>query len=130
MYEYDNLEKILKEKGLKQSDIIKGAGISPGTLNSWKKGEYIPKEQTRKAIAYFLGISQTLLDTGKDEPKKSTDGDIWYFDNETAKLAEEIQKDPQRKLLFEAARNVSPENIELAINMFKQFQESNKNDGG
>ena len=130
MYEYSNLEKILQEKGLKQYDIIKGTGISPGTLSGWKRGDYVPKEQTRQLIADYLGVSLLRLDTGKDEPKKSTDGDVWYFDNETAKLAEEIQKDPQRKLLFEAARNVSPENIELAINMFKQFQETNKNDGG
>lgn len=130
MYEYENLEKILKEKELKPYDIIKGTNISPGTLNAWKKGKYLPKEQTRRAIANFLGISLELLDTGKDTPKLSTEGDTWYFDNETAQIAEEIHKDPQRKLLFEAARNVSPENIELAINMFKQFQETNKYDDG
>lgn len=130
MYEYDNLEKILHNRGLKAYDIIKGTNISPGTLSAWKKGDYIPKENTRRKIADYLNISLYELDTGQTEPKISTEGDIWYFDNETAKLAEEIQKDPQRKLLFEAARNVSPENIELAINMFKQFQETNKNDGG
>lgn len=130
MYEYENLEKILNQKGLKPYDLVKGLNLSPGTFTAWKKGEYTPKEQTRKAIADFLGVSLTLLNTGQDEPKTSTEGDMWYFDNETAKLAEEIQKDPKRKLLFEAARNVSPENIELAINMFKQFQETNKNDDG
>lgn len=127
---YEVFEQVLKEKGVKRSDIIKDIPeINSSDLSNWKAGRYKPKDNKRKLLARYLGVSLEHLDTGKDTPKQSSEGNTYYFSDETAKIAQEIQNDPARKLLFDASRNASPENIRLAIQMFEQFKRTNADEG-
>ena len=53
---FDQFEKIRIEKGLKYSDIARGAGIPYSTITDWKAGRYTPKFDKLKKIADFLDI--------------------------------------------------------------------------
>ena len=47
------------------------------------------------------------------------------MDEETAKAAQEVFDDPDTRMLFDAARNASPEAIRLAAEMLKTFKKTN-----
>ena len=56
---------------------------------------------------------------------KGKDSQIYYLNDETARIAQEIFDSPDLRLLFDAARKQRPENIRLAAEMLLRFKESN-----
>lgn len=52
-----NLEKLLKEKKIKQRDLAKAIGISEGTVSKYCNGSSEPDYKTLIDIAKFLNVS-------------------------------------------------------------------------
>ena len=67
---YERYKKLLDEKGLKNSDVSRGANVSNMTLSDWKNGKTIPKTSTMKKIAEFLDVSVDYLTCGKEVNNK------------------------------------------------------------
>ena len=101
---YKFYESVLKEKGLKNSDVVKATGISHSTLTDWKKGRYVPKADKLQKLADFLGVSVEYLMTGEQKD--------YYINPDTAKVAQEIFENKELRLLFDAARDAKPEDLE------------------
>lgn len=53
---YERFAMLLKERGLKMSDVAKGTGIAPGTLSEWKSGKYNLKTEKLAKIADYFGV--------------------------------------------------------------------------
>lgn len=121
---YENFQKLCKEKGIKPSTVSKETGISTATLTSWKQGKYTPKQDKLQKIADFFGVSLEVLMTGKDQ-------NGYYFDQETAEVAQSLFENKELRILFDAARNASPEDIKTAADVLlalKRKEEYNGND--
>ena len=67
---YERYKKLLDEKGLKNSDVSRGANVSNMTLSDWKNGKTVPKTSTIKKIAEFLDVSVDYLTCGKEVDNK------------------------------------------------------------
>lgn len=63
---YEIYRRLLDEKGLKNSDVSRGTGVSNMTLSDWKRGKTTPKTDTMQKIADFLGVSVDYIMTGKE----------------------------------------------------------------
>lgn len=63
---YEIYQRLLDEKGLKNSDISRATGISNMTLSDWKRGKTKPKTDKMQKIADFFGVSVDYLMTGKE----------------------------------------------------------------
>lgn len=121
---YENFQKLCEEKGVKPSTVSKETGISTATLTSWKQGKYTPKQDKLQKIADFFGVSLEVLMTGKDQ-------NGYYFDQETAEVAQSLFENKELRILFDAARNASPEDIKTAADVLlalKRKEEYNSND--
>jgi len=57
-----------------------------------------------------------------EEPVKPT----YYFDDETAQKAQEIFENKQLSLLFDAARDAKPEDLEIVQNMLLALKNKEK----
>lgn len=69
---YEIYLKLLKEKGVKTSDVCKATGIVASTFSDWKKGKSSPKQDKLMKIADFFGVSLEYLMTGKDTHNTDT----------------------------------------------------------
>ena len=69
----DRYEKLLKLKGLKDSDVCRGAHVPSATLSDWKNGRYIPKADKMEKIADFLGVSFSYLVNGTEKAPTEVD---------------------------------------------------------
>ena len=49
----------------------------------------------------------------------------YYIDPEAAEIAQRVFDDPDLRILFHAAQDVSPENIRLAAEMLRRMKETN-----
>lgn len=115
-------EGLIKSKGLKMSDVSRGADVPYSCLTDWKVGRYTPKADKIARIAEFLGVTPEYLTSGKDIEKTSTDGNAYYFTDETAQTAQTIFENPDLKILFDAARDSKPEDLLLAADLLRRLK--------
>ena len=119
---YEQFEKLCEEKGVKPYHVSVATGISTATLSSWKKGKYTPKKDKLEKIADYFGTTVDRLE-GKDQEEGQTE--LYYVNEETAKIAQQVFENPKLRVLFDAAVDSKPEDIQLAADMLLRFKETN-----
>lgn len=111
----DRIRELCEKHGTNFSAVEKALGLANASL---KKTNEKTQANRLKAIADYFGVSVEYLLTG-EEPEG------WYFDNETARIAQEVYDDPDLRMLFSASRNARPEDIRLAADLLKRLKETN-----
>ena len=120
---YEIFEHLLQSYGIKAYKFCKDTGISQSTISTWKsKGNLISPEIARTIASYF-NVSVDYLMTGEDNKDQQ-----YYLNDETAKIAQEVFENKDLRLLFDAGRNASPENIRLAAEMLKRMKKEENHD--
>lgn len=87
---YSIYQKLLDEKGLKNSDIARATGISNMTLSDWKNGKSTPKQDKLMKIADFFGVSLDYLMTGEERDFLYSDENSDFLIN----ITKELKSDP------------------------------------
>ena len=108
---YEIYCKIRDAQGLKDADVVKATGITKSTFSDWKSGRSNPKNDKLSKIADFLGVSVEYLRTGEEEANS------YYFNEETSKMAQAIFENKELRILFDAARDSSPEDLQTVHSM-------------
>ena len=111
-----NLRKIMDIKGKTQTDIAKGMGKPLTTVSSWYNGASYPRVDAMQALADYLKVSMRDLTTAEEIS-------TYYLDPETSKMAEEIHKNVDLKMLFDATRGMPPEDIKRATEIIKLLKD-------
>lgn len=119
---YDVFEELLRQKGLKCADVSRATGIRASSLHDWKVGKSKPKHDKVKLIADYLGVTEEYLLTGEEK-------EGYYINEETAKKAQELFENPSMRMLFSAARDASPEDLELAAQMLMRLKKKDHYEG-
>ena len=138
---WDRVEKLMKEKHLKISDLSRGSGVPYSTFTDWKAGRYQPKADKLIKIADFLGVSypyligltdeETLpsntieLNSVTDRAIQITEESMPYYEDETAEIAQEIFENKDLHILFDAARDSKPEDLQMAADLLKRLKATN-----
>ena len=115
---YEKYAKIRDILGLKDADVCKRAGISPGTMSDWKNHRYSLKLDKLRKIADALGVSVNLF-TEEEEDH------AYYIDKQSVEIAQKVFESPELRMLFDAAADCAPQDIQLAADMLRRMKESN-----
>lgn len=115
---YEIFAKLCENAHVRPSAVSKATGIAPATLTAWKKGEYTPKNNKLQLIADYFGVTLEYLTTGRSE---------YYINPDTAEKAQELFENPEMRLLFDAARNSRPEDLQLAADLLRRLKDTNPN---
>ena len=59
------IEALLRENGLRQSDLAKHLGITRSSVNGWIKGKHSPCSEKLKQVALFFQVDVKWLRDGK-----------------------------------------------------------------
>lgn len=105
------LKYYLNLNGKTQSDMVNALGYDKSTVSGWCSGARVPKLDTIIDIANYLHVEPGDLIVEVDSKPS------YYFDEETAKKAQEIFENKQLSLLFDAARDAKPEDLEIVQSM-------------
>lgn len=115
-----NLKYFLELNDKQPVDLVNDLKLPFSTVSNWVNGTKMPRMGNVELLAKYFGIEKSdLLE------EKSKDGQGYYTNPETVEIAQQVFQDPDLRLLFEAARDVKPENIRLAAEMLRRFKESN-----
>ena len=102
-----NLNKFLSQNNKTQKEVADSIGVSPQTFNTWCQGIALPRMGKVQLLADYFGIEKSDLIDDKSD-------DRYYLNEETAAVAQEIFDNPDLRLLFDASRNATPEDLRTA----------------
>ncbi len=91
---YDKVDKLRNERGLTQNKLSDMAGISHGTLNSWKSRGTMPKLDIIEGLCDALKVSPIFLLFGNDFENLSAD------ELELLDLWKDVSADRRQDILF------------------------------
>lgn len=109
-------------KGLKDSNVASGTNIGKSTFSDWKSGRSIPKSDKLHKIAEFLEVSFEWLSTGEEKEESP----IYYTNEETAKLAQEMFEDEDMRSLFHMKRTMPPDRFKAHMEFMKNLYNQEK----
>lgn len=126
---YEIYCKLRDDKGLKDSDVARATGITKSTFSDWKNGRSKPKDEKLLKIADFFNVTLDYLRTGEDSSLQ----DIYYLNNETAQVAQEIFENKELRALFDVQKDMSAEDLKTLHQMalaLKRKERGNIDDTG
>ena len=117
----ERLSYYMNEHGYSKADIARLSGIPYTTIDGlFKKGDENTKLSTLKKLARLIGCTlDELTDTQV----------IGYYTNpETAALAQEIHDNPELRILMDASRDLSPEDVKFVAEMVQRMKKKERGD--
>lgn len=130
MGNFQNVLKSLRTSmGLTQADLAKALKISRSTIGMYEKGAREPDFETLETIADFFNVDIDYLMGRTNKTTKVIDPNSedpsYYLDDETRKIAQEIYENPDLRILFDASKNATPEDLKFVIEMVKRMKGDN-----
>ena len=120
------LKETMINRGITQSDLSAMTSIRASSISDWLNDKYSPKQDKIAIIAKALNVSPAWL-MGYDEVNnEETKG--YYEDPEVAALAEEARTNPDIRILFSAAKDISKENMQKTIDFVKFLKSQERSD--
>lgn len=117
-----NLNNLLNDRNKTQSEVASSIGVSPQTFNTWTQGIAIPRMGKIQLLADYFHVEKSAL---LDDSLNIGETEIPYYTNpETAKVAQEIFDNSDLRILFDAAKDSTPEQLKLAAEMLRQFKKT------
>lgn len=108
----DMLKYFRMREGLSQSELAAKLGVSVSRISMYEVGKREPDFETEEKIADFFNTDLNTL-RGRD----TEDEERYYFNEETRDMAQKIFEHKELRMLFDAARDASPEDLETVHSM-------------
>lgn len=105
-----NIYGLIETRKTTAYKLCKEAGIPQSTFASWKSKDIVPSTKYLQKIADYFDVSVNYL--LNDEENTG-----YYLDPKAAEIAQEVYERPELRMLFDASRKVSPEDLKLVIDM-------------
>lgn len=109
-----------KLRKMTNKTLAKATGLPEGTISRIASGETKePKLKTLRLLAKALDCTIDDLQAGGTvEP--------YYLNQETADIAQDIYENPNLRILFDASKNLSPEDIQAVVEIAKRIQSTKR----
>ena len=108
--------------GYSDYKVAKETGIGTATMSNWKNGKYVPKSDKIQKIADFLGVSLESITNGDSDDESRQ----YYVNEETAEMAQTLFKNKPLRVLFDAAKDATPEDLETTYNMLMALKKKER----
>ena len=112
----ERLKELRKRKGLSQVALAERLGMSKSTIGMYETGDIKPSLEALNALADFFNVNISYL--MGEEP-----GSTYYLDPEVAEMAQELFDRPEMRVLFDASRNATKEDIEQVASILEKLSQ-------
>ena len=121
---YEVFEQLLQKFGVTTADVCKATGIGQSTMSNWKSRRNLISGKNAQLIADYFGVSVDYLMTGKEKEG----GEKYYLNGETSQIAQEIFDNKELRLLFDAAKDAQPEDLQTVHQMLLALKRKERGD--
>lgn len=105
---------------MSQREFAKALGVSNAAVSMWEIGERKPKLEIKEAICDLFNISMATLD--------GFDSEQYYNNPRTAKVAQAILDSEELSMLFDAAADADPEDLQTVHSLLLALKNKGKDD--
>lgn len=117
-----NLRYYLNKNNMTQAELAKRLNVGTTSVYNWCNGIKSPRMDKVDAMCDIFDCKRSNL----IEDKEHIEENEYYLDPETAKKAQEIFENKQLSLLFDAARDAEPEDLETVHTMLMALKNKEK----
>jgi transcriptional regulator with XRE-family HTH domain len=112
----ENIKRARLQQKMTLDDVAKIVGVSRQTIQRYESGVIgnIPSDRIEKIAQALHTTPGALMGWEQTEDQNG-----YYDDPDTAELAEKLRTDPELKVLFSAAADLSPEEMQQAANYIR-----------
>lgn len=108
MNTFDVIKTLCKNQGMSVSSLERDLGYGNGSL---AKAKVIPSDRIYEIAKYF-SVSMEYLMGEEPSPKEH-----YYYDEKTRDMAQALLENKELRVLFDAARDSSPEDLQTVHSM-------------
>ena len=108
---YEIFQKLCEQRGITPYRFCKDTGVSTSTISTWKIKGTSCGAKLSKIVCDYFDVSVDYLMKGEETETK------YYLNDETAAIAQDIFKNKELRVLFDAARDAEPEDLETVHSM-------------
>ena len=108
------------ELGMTMKELADAVGVSEATISRWESGKTPNMRRDHMdALCKALKATPSYL-LGWDEQTSLTPG--YFGDPEVARIAQEAYENPELRILFDCARDISKEDMLYVIDLVKRLK--------
>lgn len=129
------LRYYLNASGMTQAELANKLGVGTTSVYNWANGLKTPRmdKVDKMCTIFHIRREDLLTDSHRYEATEPNISIIqetsgYYTNPETAKVAQEIFDNSDLRILFDAAKDSSPEQLKLAAEMLRQFKKTSGED--
>lgn len=115
----DKLKRLREERNLSQAEVAKALGLDRTTYIKYERGGSIRRNVL--ALARFFNVTTDYL-LGNDAAPAQHAPTPSYLDQETAEMAKQLKNNPSMRMLFDASKDASSKDLEIATNLLRQLK--------
>lgn len=116
----ERIKAICRKEGISIAMLERWCGFANGYIGGLRKGT-MPADRLQK-VADFLRVPYSYLLDGEEPEEKEG----YYVNPETADMAQELYDNKDLRLLFDASRNATPEQLRLIRDLVLQMTKGNR----
>lgn len=115
----ENIQRLMDSRGIDRNKICADLGFKYTTFTDWVKGKTYPRIDKIEMMAQYFGVNKSDL-----VEKHVETG--YYTDKDAADFAEMLRTRPGARLLFSAAKDISREDLQKAVEYIEFLKSKNK----
>lgn len=118
------IAQLREEKGLSQLEFAHKVNINNSVMNRIEKGIRPIRDDELIAISKFFGVSIDYLLGNSPYPSPESGG--YYTDPDVAQITEELRTDPDKRILFDATKDLSKDDINTVLKIIEGLKAREK----
>lgn len=119
------LNYYLNKYQMTQFELSKRLGVGTTSVSNWCRGIKAPRMDKIDAMCGIFHCRRSDL----MEDHESESGATYYTNQETAQVAQEIFENKDLRVLFDAARDASPDDLRTTYDMLMALKRKERGDG-
>lgn len=119
---YEVFEQLLQKHNVTSYKVSKETGVTQTALSNWKSGRSTPTTKTLQKIADYFGVTIDYLMTGEEKE----DSGKYYLNEDTAEIAQAVFENKDLRVLFDAAKDASPEDLKTTYDMLMALKKKER----
>lgn len=110
------LANLLSENNMSQTELASMLGVSESTVGKWLLKKAFPRMSILEKLSVIFNRPKAYF--YDEEEQRST----YYLNPETAQLAQELHDNPDLRILMDASKKLSPEDIKFVMDLVNRMK--------
>lgn len=107
-----------------QEELGKVLDIQKAAISKYENGRAEPSTDVLKKMSALFGVSIDYLLGNSPDPSPESGG--YYTDPDVAQITEELRTDPDKRILFDATKDLSKDDINTVLKIIEGLKAREK----